>query len=124
MVQVRSFAGLRFNPQRVGDLARVVCPPYDVISPTAQAALYARSPFNLIRLELGRAEPGDDERRNRYTRAADTLAEWRAAGVVEPEPEPSLYLHEAEFAVGERRFLRRDLLAALELAPWEAGSVL
>ena len=77
MAELRPFPGLRFNPQRVGDLADVVCPPYDVISPAEQAALYARSPFNLVRLELGREQPGDDERDNRYTRAASTLAEAR-----------------------------------------------
>src|SRR3954469_16003037 len=124
MVQVRPFAGLRFDPRRVGDLGRVVCPPYDVISRALQVDLYARSPFNLVRLELGRDEPGDDERRNRYTRAEVTLAEWRAAGVVVSEPAPTVYLHEACFSVGERRFVRRDLLAAVELAPWEAGQVL
>src|SRR5438094_9903373 len=124
MAELRPFPGLRFNPQRVGDLADVVCPPYDVISPAEQAALYARSPFNLVRLELGREQSGDGEQDNRYTRAASTLAAWRDERAVVQDRLPCLYLHEARFTLADRPYVRRDVLAAVTLAPWEAGVVL
>jgi uncharacterized protein (DUF1015 family) len=101
----------------------VVCPPYDVISPSQQQALYDRSPYNLVRLELGHQEPDDDERDNRYTRAAATLERWRSEGVLAAEPRPALYLHEAAFELGGRQYARRDVFAAATLAPWEAGVV-
>ena len=53
MAAVSPFAGLRYDPARVGAMAAVVAPPYDVISPAEQDALYARSPFNAVRLVPG-----------------------------------------------------------------------
>ena len=95
MVSLRPFSGLRFNPLRVGELAALSCPPYDVITPTEQAELYARSPFNLVRVELGRDEANDDETENRYSRAAALLDEWRSQRALVRELRPAIYLHEA-----------------------------
>ena len=68
MADVRPLPGIRYAD--AAHLAALVTPPYDVISPEAQARYYARDPHNIIRLELGRDEPGDDDLDNRYTRAA------------------------------------------------------
>lgn len=122
MPRVLPFRGLRFDPLVVGDLAAVVCPPYDVISPAQQAALQASSPFNVVQVELpaeGGGAPDD-----RYARAAERLAAWREAGALRQDPRPAYYLHETAFThEGEPR-RRRDLLAALGLEPWAAGAVL
>ena len=53
MADVRPFHGIRYNPERIDDLSLVICPPYDVISPSGQDALYRRHPRNVVRLELG-----------------------------------------------------------------------
>ena len=105
------------------DLAQLVTPPYDVISPDAQARYYARDPHNIIRLELGRDEPGDDELNNRYTRAAATFAEWRLHGVLQQDA-PSLYVYQQQFASGGQQYTRTSLLARVRLEPWEAGVIL
>ena len=44
-----------------------------MIDPALQDRLYQASPYNVIRLELNREEPGDTEADNRYTRAAGFL---------------------------------------------------
>jgi uncharacterized protein (DUF1015 family) len=132
MADVRPLPGIRYAPER--DLAAVVTPPYDVISPEAQARYYERDPQNIIRLELGREERGDDELDNRYTRAALTFAEWRLAGALRQDA-PALYLYEQRFSApgasgatgsngagGER--VRRGLFARVRIEPWEAGVVL
>ena len=123
MAGVRPLPGIRYAPET--DLAAVVTPPYDVISPEAQARYYARDPHNIIRLELGRDERGDDELDNRYTRAALTFAEWRLSGALRQDA-PALYLYEQRFTVpgagGARK--RRGLFARVGIAPWEAGVVL
>ena len=95
MADVRPAPGIRYAPET--DLAAVVTPPYDVISPDAQARYYERSPRNIIRLELGRDEPDDDALNNRYTRAAVTFAEWRRDGILRQDA-PSLYLYEQRFS--------------------------
>lgn len=121
MADVRPVPGIRYAPEI--DLAAVVTPPYDVISPEAQARYYERAPESIIRLELGRDEPGDDELANRYTRAATTFASWRLQGILRQDA-PALYLYEQRFHAlgGERR--RLSLLARVRVEPWEAGVVL
>ena len=120
MAEVRPLPGIRYA---TGNLAALVTPPYDVISPAAQDHYYARDPHNIIRLELGRDEPGDNELNNRYTRAAKTFADWRLAGVFTQDT-PALYLYEQRFAAHGRSYIRRGLMARVGLEPWDAGVVL
>ncbi|MDZ4245588.1 MAG: DUF1015 family protein, partial [Dehalococcoidia bacterium] len=42
LAQFRPFHGIRFNPNKISDLADVICPPYDIISPAEQEAYYRR----------------------------------------------------------------------------------
>ena len=70
MPDVSPFRAVRYDVARVGELSNVVAPPYDVIDPGLQNKLYDASPFNVIRLELNRAEPGDNAATGRYARAA------------------------------------------------------
>jgi len=100
-----------------------VCPPYDVISPDDQAALYAKHPYNAIRLELTRSEPADRSEADRYRRAADDFATWQSANVFIREPAPALYACSQEFTVDGSRLERRGLLAALRVEPWEKRTV-
>jgi uncharacterized protein (DUF1015 family) len=121
MPRVLPFAGLRYAAPS-SELARLVSPPYDVIGPEEQAELRALSPNNAIYVEL----PADAEGEpcSRYRLAAETLARWRAQGVVVPEPRPALYLSETECSYGGEMLRRRDLLAALRVEPWSHRAVL
>ncbi|HSM38955.1 MAG TPA: DUF1015 family protein, partial [Candidatus Limnocylindrales bacterium] len=72
--------------RRLADLTDLVCPPYDVIGPDAQAALLARDPHNAVRLELS-AEPDP------HASAASALEAWLADGVLERRAEASVYYY-------------------------------
>jgi uncharacterized protein (DUF1015 family) len=76
----------------VGELSRVLAPPYDVISGKQQAQLHEASPYNIVRLILGKDSPADTETANRYTRAGETFAAWCADGVLQPDLVPALYV--------------------------------
>lgn len=121
MADVRPLPGLRYTA--TADLAALVTPPYDVISPEAQAGYYARHGDNIIRLELGNDEPGDDELNDRYTRAAVTFAEWRLRDVLAQDA-PTFYLYEQRFTVAGATYSRFSLLARVRLEPWDAQVVL
>lgn len=99
-------------------LARVLCPPYDVIDDETRTALEQTDPHNAVRLIL----PRDDETGpgSRYRRAAATFADWRAADVLVHDPEPALYVYE----MSEPGTVTRGLLGALALSPPKAGIVL
>ena len=118
MAELVPFRGLRYSNGFAADLSGVIAPPYDVISPAQQDALYERSPYNIIRLEYGR-ESGPE----RYRRAAEDLAAWRAAGVLVPEGQPALYRYEQRFEHGGREYRRTTLLGRVRLEPIEAGVI-
>jgi uncharacterized protein (DUF1015 family) len=123
MADVRAFRAHRYDLGRVGALSDVIAPPYDVIDPTLQTALYARSPYNVIRLILNREEPGDTEANNRYTRAAACLRDWLQGGVVKQDSARSLYVYHQEYEVEGRRHLRRGFLARVRLEPFGEGRI-
>lgn len=123
MADVRPFPGIRYDPRKAGSLANLTCPPYDIISPAEREALYARSPYNIVRIESGLDQSDDSPERNRYTRARESLSAWLAAGVLHPEQRPALYLTHHEFTHRGRRYMRRTLMAAVRLEEFEKGVV-
>ena len=56
MADIHPFRALRYNLQRVS-ADQVVTQPYDKITPAMQERYYAASPYNLVRIILGRREP-------------------------------------------------------------------
>jgi uncharacterized protein (DUF1015 family) len=98
MAKIFPFRGLRYNPSKV-KVAEVVTQPYDKITPEMQDRYYGSSPYNLVRIILGKAQAGDNEQESVYTRAAASLHQWRSDGVLVPDDEPSLYLYTQTFRV-------------------------
>ena len=90
--EVKAFQALHYNPRKIADIGACLSQPYDVISPAAQDAYYERDPHNVIRLILGKIEKHDDERTNRYTRAAGYLAEWKKEGCLVPSDHRSFFV--------------------------------
>ena len=123
MPTVAPLRGLRYDPKHVGTLSQVIAPPYDVIDADLQAKLYERHPANAIRLELNRAEPGDDDRSNKYTRAAKFLKGWREQGVLMQEPAAALYVYHQEFEVEGRKHVRRGVMARVRLERFGTGNI-
>ena len=115
MADVVPFHGLRFDESKAGPLSDLISPPYDVISDAQRDALYARSPFNVVRLEEGKAEPADGASNNKYTRAKAALEEWLAKGILRVDTSPAFYLHDHYFMVGGERIRRRGFIGALRL---------
>src|SRR6266566_6755682 len=124
MADVQPLRGIRYNSEVVGNLAQVITPPYDVISEEAQARYFARSPYNIIRLELGLDEPGDTTLNNRYTRAASIYAEWRMVAILRQDPTPCYYLYQQIYTHNGQTYTRSSLLARVRLEPWSARIVL
>jgi uncharacterized protein (DUF1015 family) len=92
-----------------------------VIDAALQRGLYDASPFNAIRVELTRDEPGDNETKNKYTRAAQTLRDWQAAEVLRQDTARGLYVYEQQFTVEGRTFTRRGFFARVRLVPFGEG---
>src|SRR5262245_16585903 len=115
MADIRAFRGFRYDLGRAGELSDLVAPPYDVIDPSLQQALYDQSPYNAIRLELSRDEPGDTPTRNRYTRAAQALSGWQTDHALQQDTLRTLYVVEQEFTVEGTTYHRRGFMARVRL---------
>ncbi|OKK14651.1 chromosome partitioning protein ParA [Streptomyces sp. CB00455] len=111
------FHGLRYDPERVGSLAAVTSPPYDVVvRPDGVDHLESADPHNIVRLILPQA--GTPAARNEQ--AARTLHHWLAEGILSADPEPALYVYEQRRA----GLLQRGIIGALALSTADAGIVL
>ena len=124
MVHIAPFRALRYDPQRVSPAA-VVTQPYDKITPQGQDRYYAASPYNLVRLILGKHEPGDDEKQNVYSRAAGFFTHWRREGIFLQDAQPSLYVYSQKFQVPgtSRDGERRGVIALGRVEDYSAGVV-
>ncbi|GAB4237304.1 MAG: DUF1015 domain-containing protein [Deltaproteobacteria bacterium] len=124
MADVKPFRGIHYDIARVGELSRVVAPPYDVISPEEQEVLHRRHPRNIVWIDFGKALEGDAAGSDRYTRAASMFREWRSDGTLVRDPVPALYYYEQEFTIpGKGTFVRKGFLGALQLSPFGEGVV-
>lgn len=123
MPDIQAFRGLRYDLGHVGELSDVVAPPYDVIDPSLQDALYDKHPANVIRLILNRDEPGDDEATNRYSRAAQFFKNWQREGVLQREGEAALYVYHQVFEHLGQQHVRRGFMARVRLEPFGEGKI-
>ena len=125
MAEIQPFQGVLYNTQRVKP-ADVLTQPYDKITPEMRERYLRQSPYNLIRIELGKEEPGDNDSVNRYTRARDLYQAWRRDGVLTRSPKPALYFLEQTFVPpgGTQPLTRRGLIARVRLHRWDEGIIL
>lgn len=124
MAKIAPFRAVRYNLEKVAEPVSVMAPPYDVISPELQEDLYRRSPYNLVRLILGKIEETDEETDNRYTRAADFFKAWQDEGILVRDTEPAIYLYDEEyFAEGIGPVVRRGFLALTRIEDFASGVV-
>ncbi len=123
MADIRAFRAFRYDPGRVGALSDVVAPPYDVIDPALQQALYDRSPYNVVRLILNKESPADTEHDNRYTRSAATLRDWLRDDVLRQDSARALYAYHQTFEAEGHTYTRKGFLARVRLEPFGTGKI-
>jgi uncharacterized protein (DUF1015 family) len=118
MAEVRAFHGLCYNPAKIEQLADVITPPYDVISPEQKKEFLARSPYNIVRLIL---PDGEDA----YQNAAKTLEDWIGRHIMRPDPDRTIYCYHQTFKTpeGEEK-TRKGFLALIRLVDFDQGIVL
>ena len=105
---VEPFQGLRYNPKKIGSLARVVTPPYDVISPEDHRAYYRAHPCNFIRIVLAKG-------RNPYSEAKASLDRWVRSGILKRDEKPGVYPYEQAYRVKGKLHRRLGVIALVRL---------
>ncbi|MDG9718177.1 DUF1015 domain-containing protein [Streptomyces sp. DH24] len=109
-LELTPFRGLRYDPDRVGSLAAVTSPPYDVVvRPDGVHHLQSADPHNIVRLILPQAATSGA----RNEQAADTLRRWRSEGILTTDPEPGLYVYEQSDGDG---LVQRGIIGTLRVS--------
>ena len=86
-----------YNPEKIKDFGEVCTPPYDVISKDEQNEFYEKHPNNIIRLILGKPEPGDTEKVNAHSRAAEFFQQWQSDKMLIQDVKPAIYFTSVDF---------------------------
>lgn len=106
MAEVIPFRGILYDTAKVKG-GEVVAPPYDIITPELRDILYKKSACNIVRIDAGLEQPGDNEEENKYLRAARYLRFWMEEGILRRSDKPCFYAYEMDYlAGGERKRLR------------------
>ncbi|MBP7216988.1 MAG: DUF1015 domain-containing protein, partial [Candidatus Omnitrophica bacterium] len=119
MTKVKAFKGLLFNQKKIPDLASVVCPPYDVISPAKQQALHERDPHNLIHILLSNDVSSDDK----YKLAGARFRAWVEEGIFVQDAMPSIYFYSQQYTLKGEKRTRLGFIALLRLGDSKSSAV-
>jgi uncharacterized protein (DUF1015 family) len=114
MADLQPLRTLRYEPSAVGSLEDVIAPPYDVIDAELRAQLAARSPYNVVEIDLPPS----------YEQAAATMADWRERGVLVREDEPAVWVLRQDYEApdGDSRS-RTGVLARLRVDEYGPGRI-
>lgn len=129
MAHIEPFRAFRYDLGRVA-ISNVATQPYDKITTAMQERYYATSPYNLVRIILGKRQQNDDGSNNPYIRAAACLQEWRGEGIIRQDPEPSIYRYVQRFSPPTSsstdkalQFERQGFIALGKIEDYSAGVV-
>lgn len=125
MATIKPFRGTRYDPGTIDDLSSVISQPYDRVRHGLQDKYYEKSPYNVVRIIRGKETEDDHEGNNVYTRGRDYYEDWLSSGVLMREDVPALYVLRQSFTTPDgTEKTRQGLIAAFQLAPFDAGIVL
>jgi uncharacterized protein (DUF1015 family) len=122
MAKVKPFRGIIYNVSRVS-AEDVLAPPYDIITSEFREALYMQSPYNIVRIDFGRDETGDNETENKYVRARRYLDAWMKEAVFIQNDKPSFYVYEMSYSICGRRKSLIGFLGLVKLEELGKGSI-
>jgi uncharacterized protein (DUF1015 family) len=122
MAEVLPFKGLLYNTSKV-KIEDVVAPPYDIISSEEQNKLYEKSPYNVVRLILGKRFASDDDEDNRYIRARVFLERWLQEEILVKDDEEKGYIYKQAFYALGRRWERTAFIFRVRLEDFSSGQI-
>jgi uncharacterized protein (DUF1015 family) len=114
MADVQPFRAVRYAGA-AGPLADLVAPPYDAVTEEERAALFTRSPYNVLHLTLPESA----------SEAGRLYRDWLSRGILEHEAEPACWLAREAFVGpdGVSR-AREGLVVSVTATPYGEAGVL
>jgi uncharacterized protein (DUF1015 family) len=121
MADVQPLRALHYDPAVAGSLSDVTAPPYDVIDMAQRAELLARSPFNVVAVDLPHGEP---DVRDPYATAGELFESWQLQGALVRDEAPALWAHTQDYTGpdGQAR-TRRGFFCRVRIEDYGPGRV-
>jgi uncharacterized protein (DUF1015 family) len=111
MAKIKPFRAIVYNQEKIKDLSVVVCPPYDVISPSRQRYFHELHPNNLIHILLAEDVPGEDK----YRLAAGYFKDWLKNDILIADQNPAVYFYSQQYNLKGEKRTRLGFIARLHL---------
>ena len=121
MAEIQPLRALHYEPDLAGPLVDVVSPPYDVIDESQRAQLLARSPHNVVAIDLPKPErEGEDQ----YAHAGELFERWQREGVLVRDEQPAIWAYVQDYTGpdGVAR-TRRGFFCRVRIEPYGPGRV-
>src|SRR3954462_10442562 len=120
MTDVQPLRALHYDLKVTGGVPSVARPPHALIAPEQRARLAARSPYNVVHVDL----PVDPDGGDPYPFAAQTLARWRAEGVVVVDDEHAIWALVQDYTAPDGRAMtRHGFFAAVRVEDYGPGRI-
>lgn len=112
IANIKPLRALVYNSEKIKDLSRVVCPPYDVISASEQEYYFNLDAHNFIQVLLRKDVPGEDK----YKRAGAIFKEWQKEEILRRDEKPAVYFYSQQYIVRGEKRTRLGFISLLRLA--------
>lgn len=118
MANVRPFRGIRYSAAAGRDVSDLIAPPYDVLDDADKSRLLAKSPYNIVAVDLPHVPPKTLGPDSAYASAAATMQLWLDRGVLVRDARPAFYPYEQSYAHNGKTYARRGLIGLVRLTPF------
>lgn len=112
MAEIKPFRAFFYNPQKISDLSKVVCPPYDVIDSKQQDFYHSLDPYNMIHLILGKDIADEDK----YKKAAEYFENWIKEQILIQDSRACIYFYVQNYNLKGENKIRSGFISLLSLA--------
>lgn len=111
MAKIEAFCGVRFNLKKVGALAKVVCPPYDVINKQQRLKFMKNSKYNAVYLELPKGKNTSAAHKN----AKKLLDSWIKQNILICDKKPCVYICLGKYKIANNTKIKLGFISLLEI---------
>lgn len=115
MTEIRPFRGVHYEASQVKNMSQVVCPPYDVISPSQREEYAKASNHNFVHVLLPTEKAGEQNKDTKYAHAREIFDEWVREGVLVQDETPAIYYYSQEYKVLGERYSRLGIIALMRI---------
>ena len=122
VVRVKPFKAYRYDEKKVGELSRLVTPPYDIIKGAKIDHLQSLSEYNIAWIIKNKPDDNDTKTYNQYTRARDHYSRWVNEGILKQDDSESFYVYGQDFEIEGKRLFRFGFIGLIELEEFASSA--